>query len=591
MPNLSRPEWALRRCDLCGAGNNTPAVAFNLLPIHPSPSAILAMKHTTIWLFLTVFVVVLGGALVGGWWWVKQTVDAPFVERRINEALAEAGSNYRASVGEVTLSLFQRSVAVEDLALIADSSAGEPRLTVVAPRLAISGIRITPYVFNRRIDLHNIELEGAELLYEAGESLPDSTGGEGAPPDSLAETGTLTQRLARQLPEIAIGQIALRDLTVVYQPAGDGRRQRVAGIDIAMDDIAVDSTSALDTTRVLFSRDIRLLLAPQAFAAPDSLHLFSVGAIEASTRDSFVRIDSFVVTPTVSEEEFSRRIAFRRDRMGSGIAGIRLEGLDVKTFLEGRAFRAGGLAIDSAFLDVYKNKQVAEDPNKTTPLLPHEALQAIGIPVFLDSVAIRTADIVYRELEEDGALEGVVRFERVNLIGYRINSEPDTSLAGGGAALLYARAIFQGAGQLLVAFELPLHGSTFAMRYHGTLSAMPADPVSPLLTNLKGIRIQSGQVDSLAFDIRVTDAQADGEVRVGYHDLKMDFVDKTDRSKRFQDRLKTFFVNGLLIHDSNPAGPNDSLRVGTTAYVRDEDPFFRFLWRALRDGLKESVNR
>lgn len=567
------------------SGNNPPQVLFNGVPIHLLSIDIPFMKRIRFWMILPVLAV----ALVAGWLWVKQTVDAPYVEERINRALA--GGSYRVRVGEMTLSLVHRSVEFRDIEVMADSSAGGPRLSGMAPRLAISGIRILPYVFSRRIDLQTIELEGAELSYEAGEPVPDSTGAEGAPPDSLAETGTLTQRLARRLPDIAIGQIALRDLAVVYQPAGDGRRQRVTGIDIALDDIAVDSTSALDTTRVLFSRDIRLLLAPHTFAAPDSLHLFSFGTIEASTRDSLVRIDSFVVTPTVSEEEFSRRIAFRRDRMVSGITGIRLEGLDINTLLEGGAFRAGGLAIDSAFLDVYKNKQVAEDPNRPTPLLPHEALQAIGIPVYLDSIAIRTADIVYRELEVDGVLEGVVRFERVNLIGYRIDSEPDTSLAGGGAALLYARAIFQGAGQLLVAFELPLHGSTFAMRYHGTLSAMPADPVSPLLTNLKGIRIESGQVDSLAFDIRVIDAQADGEIRVGYHDLKMDFVDKTDRSKRFQDRLKTFFVNGLLIHDSNPAGPDDSLRVGKTAYVRDEDPFFRFLWRALRDGLKESVNR
>ncbi len=559
------------------------------------------MKHTALRISLTVLAVVLAVALVGGGVWVKQTVDAPFVERRLNEALAEAGGSYRASVGEVTLSLFQRSIEVEDLVVIADSShsdssnAGsspsESRLTVEVPHLTVSGIRVLPFVFSRRIVLHTIELEGAELSYEAGESRADSAGGEGAAPDSLAATGTLTQRLARRLPGIEITQIVVRNLGVDYQPAGDGRRRRVVGIDISVDDLAVDSASAIDPNRVLFSRDIRILLAPQTFAAPDSLHLFSFGAIEASTRDSLVRIDSFVVTPTVSKEEFSRRITFRRDRFEARIAGIRLGGLDINALVEESTFRAGGLAIDSAFIDVFKDKNVLEDPNKPAPLLPHEALQAIGIPVHFDSVAVRTADIVYRELEVDGALEGVARFERVNLIGYRIDSEPDTSLAGGGAALLYARAIFQGAGQLLVAFELPLHGSTFDIRYHGTLSAMPADPVSPLLTNLKGIRIQSGYVDSLAFDIRVLDARADGEVRVGYHDLKMDFVDKTDRSKRFQDRLKTFFVNGLLIHDSNPAGPDDSLRVGKTAYVRDKDPFFRFLWRALRDGLKESVNR
>ncbi|MEZ4699166.1 MAG: hypothetical protein R2834_02460 [Rhodothermales bacterium] len=502
---------------------------------------------------------------------VRQHIDAAFVEARINRALAEAGRPGRVSVSAFRLSLLTRSFVARDIAYVADGDSTTPGIDVRIPLLAVQGIRLLPWLIDRRISIRAIALEGLTVDGERA-SAPDD------------EAGISMAHLVGRLPDVSVDRITLPALRL-------GAAPYLGAFDLEIIGLELSEAGLRDTTRVAFCRDLRFAIPSVRWTTADSLHAVTLDGIAGSTRQGRLDVDSMHVTPMFADEAFMRRVAFRTNRIATGIAGVRLAGVDYRALLDQQAIRIDVIAVDSAFLDVYKDKHLPEDPNKPTPMLPHEALQAIGMPVYLDALSLRTAHIQYREMEEDGELQGMVWFDEVNLAGSGISSEPDTTRPDGGAALLYARARFQDAGILHAAFEMPLHVPTFMMRYHGTLSGMSAELVSPVLTNLKGIRIGSGYVDSLAFDIRVDDARADGEVRVAYRDLKMGFVDKVDRSRRLQDRLKTFFVNGVLIAESNPASPDEPLRVGETAYVRDEDPFFRFLWRALRDGLKASVNR
>jgi hypothetical protein len=127
------------------------------------------------------------------------------------------------------------------------------------------------------------------------------------------------------------------------------------------------------------------------------------------------------------------------------------------------------------------------------------------------------------------------------------------------------------------------------MHYQGRLGRMDAMAFNGIFTNLAGLHIEKGEIDSLAFDIGVRSGVTDGALRMYYHDLKVKMVDKKDKSRSLLDRVKSMILDGPILNSRNPPdeGP---LRIGEVTYQREEeDGFFRFLWRPILNGMRTSA--
>jgi hypothetical protein len=139
--------------------------------------------------------------------------------------------------------------------------------------------------------------------------------------------------------------------------------------------------------------------------------------------------------------------------------------------------------------------------------------------------------------------------------------------------------------------SFPIPSPEFSFQYSGSLSGMELSALNLFLERAEQKRIKSGVLHAATFEINVAKGRADGNVRAVYRDLTFAAINKqTGSEKGFVDGIATYIANTYTIHRTNVPGKSGSIRVGKVKYMRQrDDPFFRFVWFALRSGLADVV--
>lgn len=528
---------------------------------------------------------------------VRIVVDADYLQTRLNLALATSDEKplYTARIGSARLSLISRSIEVQNSILMpieagdSLSTSAENRLSISVHRIRLDGIKIWPLIWNQQIKGGDLHIDGlqVDLHRNVPEEKPANL------PTDAGETGqTLHQHIGNQLTGLAIRRIVLNEANFFLFNHKEELVDKVSieGIDIRMSNVDVDTTRAGEGHHVLFSEDVSFTTRSVNFASRDSTYHFVLGPTSGSSRDSLLEISTGYITPQVSDEAFSRSLQYRTSKYHHRLHGLALRGISFRKFLDDGAFLARSLSVDSVYLDIFKDKRVPLDPDKKPPQLLHEAFQSLNRPIHLDTVRVLGGEIWYREVKEDGELPGVISFEDLALEAVGISND-STANSENRPVIIKTETRLFGIGLFKAGFEIPLNAHSFDMKYAGWVGSMPARPVNNILTNLEGMHIEGGAIDSLKFEVTVVGGEANGLLTLAYHDLEMQFVDKIDRSRNLRDRLKTFVVDKLMVDSNNPSDRDKPIRTVNASYTLAEDNFFRFLWRPLRNGLVDSIKK
>jgi hypothetical protein len=102
------------------------------------------------------------------------------------------------------------------------------------------------------------------------------------------------------------------------------------------------------------------------------------------------------------------------------------------------------------------------------------------------------------------------------------------------------------------------------------------------------IRIDSGKVKGLDFDIHSTQKTSAGRVTVLYNDLKISMLRKGTDKTYSKKPLLSLFANGLVLKNNNPDKAGATPRVADVVFVRPANyPFFQTIWNTLLNGIKK----
>jgi hypothetical protein len=137
----------------------------------------------------------------------------------------------------------------------------------------------------------------------------------------------------------------------------------------------------------------------------------------------------------------------------------------------------------------------------------------------------------------------------------------------------------------------PVASPDFSFQYSGSVTRMDIRTLNAFLETAEQLRIKRGTLQAASFSINVVDGHAGGNVHAVYKDLTFALINKfTGSEKGLSDGIKSFIANTFTIRGTNIPNKKGVLAIGQVQYVRKrDDPFFRFVWFALRSGLKDVV--
>jgi hypothetical protein len=292
-------------------------------------------------------------------------------------------------------------------------------------------------------------------------------------------------------------------------------------------------------------------------------------------------LDSFSYHPVASRDEFIAASPWQTDYMTLKTGKISVSKFNLDQYLEDSVFRSGNINIDGAYFTSYRDKT---PPFKSGIIksLPAKLIQKIPFKVSVDTILISNGTAVYTEVNDktkDTALIPVTKMSgdifpiknfdltatdsfRIRLNGYLLDS---------GWIRLRTRESYL---DTLSGFLI-----TLRMRPH---SIMYLNKILPALSSIK---LQSGYLDTLTMRAVGQDYLSLGEMRMNYHDLKVQFLKngKEDK-KRFLQGLMTFIANSFIIKKEN------TKRVGIVYFPRLRDrSFINYYIKIIMSGVASSV--
>ncbi len=305
--------------------------------------------------------------------------------------------------------------------------------------------------------------------------------------------------------------------------------------------------------------------------------------VRVSIPDSTLTIDRFEIQPLVDDREFFSTGKFSRTRVKATATQFRVSGVSSGELLDKKSHRARSAEVLDVSLDIIVDKQKPEQ-SSTSPLMPHEVLAAISSDLRLDSLMITNATFRYGEKFMARGKPALLSFDSLKITAENIvnhSDEPET-------AVIRARGEFMKRGTMTLAMYFPLARSEFSMRYSGSLNGMNLYALNPFLEIAEQNRITSGYLYTSSFDIGVRAGRATGTVRAAYKNLEIESIDRrTGSGDGIVNQLQTFIANRVIIRRDNLGR---DMKIGKVNYVRKRnDPFFGYVWFALRTGVGDVV--
>jgi len=364
-----------------------------------------------------------------------------------------------------------------------------------------------------------------------------------------------------------------------------------------------DSTFAVDRVALAGVRWTRLMLgraAPAEVFAKASLEATSLGLVfphahygittrrlRASVPSSELVAEGTEIRPLLRDEALFAADRFRTTRFHVVVPECQVLGLAFAAWIQAGEFRAREVKFLRPSFDALADRDKPVRTSGPRPLMVNEALARIRPPLQVDLLSINDGFLNYGERVVAGAAPGVLTFTALNL------RAKDISNRGGASATirLKAQGKLMDAGTLKVMMTIPLKGPDVSLRYSGTLSSMDLTRLDAFLDRAEHIRIKSGRVSEVAFEVQVIAGQAHGRVHASYRDLKMAVLDQaTGTEKGLGNRLASFLMNAFRLRHGNGPDTAGAVKEGKVDYQKKlDDTFMQVVWFSLRSGVLDLI--
>lgn len=492
----------------------------------------------------------------------------------VSEINSNSEGKYELSVSNLDLNFLSREINLDSISFNTTDRAIQ-QLDVDFKAISLSGIDLSMLLFRREISIRKIHVENPVIRIRR-----DSTESTGSNAETLiqraaeASSAVLTNVL---IPEITITQFDLK----MFRQSEETPYLSFSNSQFTLFDTSLNESSLSGSVPF---KNVSGEFENLEYKPKSDLYAVRVASAGFSSADQTARADSIILVPSLSENDFFREVGYRTDRMEGSLTSFSMDGVDFDAFLNRGSIISEKIFLDEPVLALFRDKNYPRRENRPDKPLPQQLLNELDIPVLVDTVSIENASVTYTELAEDADERGYVEF--TNLNARLLNTTNIDSLVRENSNwILEATTTVMDKGELDVTFQFPLNEESHTIT--GRLKAMSATELNHALEPIASVRIESGNITSMRFEMRIGLTEAIGFVEVIYDDLQISILDGETGNKNVRSRVISFLANQLKIKKENSA---EDPRMGAVSYQREpEKSFFNYWWKSLRSGLTTSV--
>lgn len=532
--------------------------------------------------------------LVAGLITLHLTIDEQFLEHRLTQAIDNGSKDptYRVDVGPVSVSPLGRNITIEGLTVLPDSlsttgDSVENRFVVTVGRLQVHRPSYWRFLWRGDLTITRLTIDRPALTILSIDE--KSSAFSQLASQEVPQEVSLHGSLAELIPRLEIGTLRIRDGRVT-SVVGRIPAAWCYGLSMTFENVNVNADYASDSRRVLYSENIRFSADESSWSSSTNRYRLQTGAIEGSTTQGVLRLDSLVYAPTIDDELFFESIGERTTRYRLSVPSIHLNEVEYHNIVERQALIATSGKIKALELDAFVDKRFPDKPDSSR-LTPPKLVAGIDQRIQIDTVRVSETDITYTIQPAHDGERGVISFTQTTGIISNLTTAPDSSSVPSTTRFELSSSVAHD-GRLHVDLRIPLLQDGLPLTYRGYMSKLNPRVLNAMFLPNNGIEITGGQADSIWFHAQVEDGQASGEFHAIYTNLGVRFLDARDGDQGVRETLKSFAFRTFRLHSANTPQADEPLRTGQIRHAWERDAsFMKFLWQSLRSGMIDLITR
>jgi hypothetical protein len=507
----------------------------------------------------------------------------------VGETTRRTGGAYRLVLSDPTFLPFAGSIAFDSMVVTTDSLVNRrrtsplPTLEWRAHHCRVEGLDVLQVLLRRSFVARELGCGRVVAVIALVPRVPD-----GRPVSDPRESDSTALDAARPLGlssfRIAAVSIPRLDIELTRRGKRGGKSVRSDHARFEASDLVFDPAADARARPALSAKEARLTATGLAIRF-DTRGEITVDGLEADLAHSTLRLIGARHEPQIPEHDWVRRHRFRRDRIRFGLDSLRARGFAWRAFIATGGIGIRALELDGPRLDVLSDRRLPPG-RPVRHRIPQQVAAGHGPALRLDSVIVTRGSIVYRERHPGRRRPGQVTFDSVRATVLHLD------LPSRGKPLeVAARARLMNQGWLTVQASVPLDAPDFRYRLSGRVGSMPAAAFNRMLSENEAYELADGWVEGIAFEQAAEGGRTVTTLTPRYYDLSVQPTGEGGGLFGSVKRsVKKFFANAFKVRSRNPGEDGKNLRTARTSRRYDPaDPWVRFLWISLRDGLMEVV--
>ena len=398
--------------------------------------------------------------------------------------------------------------------------------------------------------------------------------------------------ISKYLKELRIQTINFKNASFKYVNNNNPEAPKidtVSNLNVTLKDWLIDAHSAADKSRTYLLKDVVINLNDYNYATADSLYFIKLNQLDFTASSGKLNIKSLSVEPRYSERLFGSTLGYAKDRYCIQLSDVGFTGIDLPLYVLKQELFAKEMNIANGSLAVVNNNTLPKKIENKTGHYPHQQLQKASGKLSIEKLNLNNIDISYAEFDRDGKNKGLITFEHTwGTVSNVTNVEK--AKAKNHFMIADLTSSVMGAGKLDVNFKFDLTAKDGAFSYSGALVNMEGKALNRITKPLGLVKVNSGHIDKLAFNLKANDQVAKGELSFAYKDLSVAILKKVKGEDRLvKQGLISFLANALVINSDNPNAAGVFVNAPVTHVRVETASFFNFIWKTLFQGVKYSV--
>jgi hypothetical protein len=523
-------------------------------------------------------------------WWDRYVEDG-LGRWAVGEVARRTGGAYRLVLSDLSFLPLAGSLSFDSAVVTTDSARNRRRKTPL-PGLSwrsygcrVSGLDLPRLLLRRSFVARELGcrrvVTGLALVSGDGaERRPRPASGSAGPAATVEE---LTRPLG--LSSFRIAHVSLPGLGLTLTGLGErgGTSVLLEHARFHATDLVFDPAADSGSHRPLSAERARLS-ATGLIVRLDTLSEIAIAGIEADLTDSTLWLAGAKHEPRIPENEWVRRLEFRRDRIRFELDSLQARGVDWRALVASGEIGVRALELSRPRLDVLSDWRLprGRPSHHPTP----QQMAAAHVPALrLDSMVVTGGTIVYRERRAGRDRPGPVSFDslRATVLHLDLPSQ-------GHPLRIEVAARLMNEGLLTADASVPLDAPDFRYRLSGRLGSMSATAFNRILSPNEDYELERGWIEAVTFRQSARGGRVVTTLTPRYYDLSARPTGTGGGLLGSVKRgIEKFVINAFKLRSRNPDDGGD-LRTARTA--RRYDPasgWLHFLWLTLRDGMMETI--